>query len=218
MNTPSAEDLPDEVIEQILWFVPSPRAVCRFASTCSRFSELIVHGNERLWDQLYKKRWRQKSVMMMKDEPVVTFSRRDYIYRHAHDRETLCRLVELTTAVAAREQDNYGLGWPLQNQLFFLMSKDTYSFDILRSVAKNDGLAKSLYNPNVSTLARCLATQLVDIIYFNRVMQETSLLMKTLDQTLLVRFKVVKLKSWRSSVCAELVDLARTPIIRGGPR
>ena len=75
----SLANFPAEVIEQILLFAPSPRAVTRVGGTCSTLHELVT-TNERIWNSLYKRRW-----IIMRESSQLVYSRQDYVDRHGQD-------------------------------------------------------------------------------------------------------------------------------------
>jgi regulator of sirC expression with transglutaminase-like and TPR domain len=57
------------------------------------------------------------------------------------------------------------------------------SFDVLRLIAKNDPSIKALYNTNVSTLNRCVATELMDRVHFQHVLHRLR------DSDLIIHYK-----------------------------
>jgi hypothetical protein len=107
-NISEFQDFPDEVIEQILLFVPTPRAVCRVGTTCSSLCELVA-TNERIWDHMYKKRWSKR------DSSITMYTQQHYKDQHAADGETL-RELQMVSQELGQKKD-YGLRKPIgQNQ------------------------------------------------------------------------------------------------------
>lgn len=167
--TSSLTDLPGEVLEEIFLFVPTPRALCRLGTTCSSLSEAVT-TNERVWNHIYKKRW------IHRDSSVEEFSYRDYKARHLEDGKTLKRLLKLSDIVAKKE--DYGLGREFRERLWNKLLGKLNSFDLLRSVAKNDPQLQTLYERTpFSLITRCLATQLVDWVHFGKLMHQMNVFM-----------------------------------------
>jgi len=157
-------ELPSEVLEQILLFVPTPRALCRIGTTCSSLAETLA-TSERVWNHLYKKRWTYQVY-----SAETTFSQRDYRARHVQDGETLCRLLTVSDEVAHKQ--DYGLGRRFENPMWTQLYSEQGSFDVLRSVAINNPEIKALYQKDISLVTRSLATQLLDLVHFSNVLRQ----------------------------------------------
>lgn len=165
----SLADLPVEVLEQILLFVPTPRALCRIGTTCSALSRLLT-ANERVeqnvWGSLYRKRWKCGNIFPQSDTNI---SYRSYKARHVQDHATFHSLLDVSETVE-RERD-YGLGSKRlgQDPICSTLGNIYYSFDLLRSVANKDPAVALLYpekNKSVSLVTRCVATMVLDNMHF----------------------------------------------------
>lgn len=157
----SLVDLPEDVIEQILLFVPSPIVAIRVGATCSTLTEL-VHTNERIWNLYYRKRWTYKEAS--EDQ---VFTCLDYRDRHLDDGETLRMLLEVSKQVE-KERD-YGLGRDYHNPLWDELFRRLDSFDLLMAVANDAPEIMLLYQKHVSLVTKSLATQLLDDVHYRNV-------------------------------------------------
>lgn len=151
------QDFPDEVIEQILLFVPTPRAVCRVGATCSSLCELVA-TNEHIWDHMYKKRWSKR------DSSITTYNQQHYRDQHAADGEIVRQLQTVSQEIGQKE--DYGLGREFSNPMWEDIYRNDDSFNVLRAVAKDDPTIKALYSMKVSALLKCVAAELMERSYF----------------------------------------------------
>jgi regulator of sirC expression with transglutaminase-like and TPR domain len=166
------QDFPDEVIEQILLFIPTPRAVCRVGATRSSLFQLVAN-NERIWDHMYKKRWSKR------DSSITTYAQQHYKDQHTADGEILRQLQTVSQEIGQKE--DYGLGREFTNQMWEDIYCNGDSFNVLRAVAKDDPTIKALYDMKVSPILKCVAAELMERSHFQGTLPRLSYLSEHLN-------------------------------------